>query len=428
MKRRWLALASIGAAMIVAGSGCKHDDAAASASKGAGGGGRGAAGKGNVQFAVDVMPVPSLKVDYIVSAPGTIDAFERVQVTARVSGVIDKVGFTEGQDVKKGDVLVVIESERYQLAVNSAKALVAKAQATQKDMEGAAARRQTATSDHPGLIPGEEVESYKTKALTAQADTASAQESLKVAQANLRDAFVRAPIDGTIQTRTVETGQYVQPGYLMATLLRSDPMLLHFQVQPQDAPRLKPGMTVNFTMRETPNTYSAKITLVAGAAEAATHTVGVTAEVPNTEKKYWLRPGSFCDVTIDVGATRDAPVIPRTATRATDHGYVVYVVDGDVATEKVVTLGMNTKDGRIEVRSGLSAGELLVVRGAEALKSGAHVRASRVESVDGGLSDPIPMALDGGAGEGGRRGAGARPAGSGAGQRRGPKPAGSAAP
>ena len=376
---------------------CKKDDPAAAQVQG-GGRARG----GGATFAVDVLPTEAKTVDYIVQVPGTIDAFERVQVTARVAGIVDRVAFSEGQNVKKGDTLVLIDSERFQLAVNSAKAALEKAQTAQKDNEAMAARRQGASDQHPGLIPSEEIETYKTKSLTAKADTDVAAESLKVAQANLRDSFVRAPIEGTIQTRTVETGQYVNPGYLMATLLRSDPMLLRFQVEPQDAPRLKPEMPVHFAMRETQNEYTAKITLVAGAADSATHTVGVTAQVDSENKKYWLRPGSFCDVTIDVGATRQAVVIPRAATRATDHGYVVYVVENGAAIEKVVTLGMNTKDGWVEVRSGLAPGELLVVRGVESLTNGAQVKASKVDSLDASAPE-IPLSFDGGRREGGGR-------------------------
>jgi multidrug efflux system membrane fusion protein len=386
--------------------------------------GRGPRGAGAaVAFAVDVMPVVAKTVDYIVQAPGTLEAFERIQVTARVSGVVDKVNFSEGQDVKKGDVLAVIDSERFQLAVNSAKAGLEKVQASQKDTEAMVARREGASADHPGLIPGEELATYQTKTLTAKADTAVANESLKVAQLNLRDAFVRAPIDGVIQTRTVETGQYVNTGYLMATLLRADPLLLRFQVEPDYAPRLKPGMPVSFTLRETQGDFKAKITLVAAAADAATHTVAVTAQVDSDNKKYWLRPGSFCSVSIDVGAKREAPVIPRLATRATDHGYIVYVVQNDVAAEKVVTLGMNTKDGWVEVRSGLTAGELLVVRGVESLTNGAKVNASKVDSLD--PAAPETPLTPRGAGSA----AGARPSPSGSGARRGKRPpAGGATP
>jgi RND family efflux transporter MFP subunit len=335
-------------------------------------------GRSALVYTVDVIAVEAKKVDYIVQAPGTIDAFERVQVTARVAGVVDRVLFAEGQQVKKGTALVSIDSERFALAVAQARAALDKANATQADAESMVARREGATQGHPGLIPGEEIASDKTKALTAKADTEVSAQALKTAQVNLRDSSVVAPIDGVIQTRTVETGQYVQAGTVMATLLRNDPMLLRFQVEPDDAPRLKPGMIASFTMRETQRTFSAKITLVAGAADSTTHMVSITGEVSADEHKYWLRPGSFCDVTLDLGAKREAPLIPRSAARATDHGYVAYIVDGDTAKERPLTLGMSTRDGWIEVRAGLKAGDTLVVRGAEALSDGSKVRVNPV--------------------------------------------------
>jgi RND family efflux transporter MFP subunit len=395
----------------LAGVACKKPDQATPEGGGKRGGRGG--GEGGIAFAVDLLQVEKKKLDYVVTAPGSIEAFERVQVTARVAGAVDRVAFREGQDVKKGDVLVSIDGERFRLAVNSANAQLMKVQAAQKDVEAQVARREGASEKNPGLIPGEELETFRTKVLTAKADTAVAAEALKIAELNLRDSSVRAPIEGTIQTRTVETGQYVQTGYVMATLLKSDPMLLRFQVEPAEAPRLKPGMSVGFTMRETQRAFTAKVSLVAGAADLATHMVGVTAQVdPSENHTYWLRPGSFCDVTIDVGATRDAAVIPRTATRATDHGYVVYTAEGDVVTEVPVTLGMNSKDGWVEIRSGLAGGEWLVVRGAEALTTGARVRATRLTSMD--ASAPRPEEQEGGArGGGAGREGGAWPAGSG---------------
>jgi RND family efflux transporter MFP subunit len=207
----------------------------------------------------------------------------------------------------------------------------------------------------------------------------------------------------------------------MATLLKSDPMLLRFQVEPLEAPRLKPGMKAKFTLRETQREFTATLTLVSAAADPATHMVGVTAQIDASDgHTYWLRPGSFCDVSVDVGATREAPVIPRTATRATDHGYVVFVADQDnKVDERVITMGMNTKDGWVEVKSGIKAGEWLVVRGAEALSDNARIRPTRLSSMDasappldpppggGGNDDDAGRAGSGGGrprGDGGRRG------------------------
>lgn len=373
-----IATAALFAAVVGCGSKAGESGKADGGGGGSAGGGKGGkGGRGGLMFAVDVMPVEANKVDYVITAPGTIDAFERVQVTARVAGAVDRVMFSEGQNVKQGQPLVVIDSERYQLAVNGAKAALEKMQAAQADTEAMEARRASASSEHPGLITGEELATFKTKTLTAKADTQVASEALKTAQLNLRDSTVHAPMEGVVQTRTVETGQYVQPGYVMATLLRSDPMLLRFQVEPPEAPRLKPGMIASFSMRETQRTYQAKISLVAAAADVTTHMVSVTAELTEKEHKYWLRPGSFCDVSVEIpSGDRVAPVIPRLAARATDHGYVAYVIEGDVAHERALTLGMNTKDGWVEVRSGIAAGDLLVVHGAEALSDGAKVKAT----------------------------------------------------
>lgn len=339
---------------------------------------QGKAGRAGLAFATDVMAVESKKAAYLVSAPGTIDAFERVQVTARVAGAVDRVAFTEGQEVKKGTLLVVIDSERFGLLVNSAKAAIDKANVAVADADAMIKRREAATAQNPGLITGEEIESLRNKKHSAEADRQVAAASLATAQVNLRDSSVRAPIDGIIQTRTIETGQYVPAGYVMATLLRRNPMLVRFQVEPQDAPRLKSGMVATFALRETLRKFTARLTLIAGAADSVTHMVPVTGEIVDEGHAYWLRPGSFCDVSIELDAQREAPIIPRTAARATDHGYVAYVVEGDVAKERILTLGMSTKDGWVEVRSGLSAGDRLVVRGAEALVNGAKVKVNPV--------------------------------------------------
>ena len=334
---------------------------------------KGRGGGAGPRFPVEVYPVEARRTEYTVIAPGTVDAFERVQVTARVSGAVDKVGFVEGQEVKKGAVLVVIDSARFQSASNSAKAALDKAVASREDAEAMIARREGASAKFPGLIPGEELSTFKTKELTARADMAVAKEALNSAQLNLRDAWVRAPMDGVIQTRTVETGQYVQPGYVMATLLRRDPMLLRFQVAPLDAPRIKPGMIATFKLRETTREFKAKISLVSGAADEETRMVGVTAEVVDEGRDYWLRPGSFCDVTLPVGGSRDVVLIPRAAVRPTERGFVAYVVENDTARERVLQLGANTVDGWVEVRNGLQAGEKLVIQGAEPLAEGAKV-------------------------------------------------------
>jgi membrane fusion protein, multidrug efflux system len=345
----------------------------AEAKSGAGGPG---ASRRNIEFPVEVQPVESRRVEYTVTAVGSLEAFERVAVTARVAGAVERVMLAEGQVVSKGQPLVEVEPERYRLAVAAAEATLQKAQAAQGEAQAGYSRRQQASDKNPGLIRGEEIETWRTKVQSTAAEAAQAQAALAQARLNLRDAFVRAPVSGIIQTRTVETGQYVPVGTVLATLVRRDPLLLRFQVPEQDAMPLRAGVIAKFNVAEDAVQHEARITHVAAAASQASRMVDVTAHVINPNRPE-LRPGAFARVTVPIGATREAPVIPQTAIRPSEKGFLAYTVDDGIARQRVLTLGMRTADGQVEVKSGLSAGESLVIRGAEALREGAKVKVTK---------------------------------------------------
>lgn len=137
-------------------------------------------------------------------------------------------------------------------------------------------------------------------------------------------------------------------------------------------------MIASFKLRETTRVFTAKVTLVAASADPESRMVPVTAEIEPSDYQYFLRPGSFTDVTVPVGGQREKVVIPRAAVRPTERGFVAYVVDNGVAKERVLALGLNTSDGWVEVREGLAAGDKLVLRGAEPLSDGSRVKVTDV--------------------------------------------------
>jgi multidrug efflux system membrane fusion protein len=323
-------------------------------------------------FAVETSDVEAASVGFTTTAVGTLEAFERVMVTARVAGVIDDVRFREGDVVKQGQVLAAIETERYALAVRAARAALERAQANLADAEAGLNRREAADKASPGLVRGEEVETYRARVSTARADVASATVQVDQAVLNQRDAAVRAPMDGVIQTRDARTGQYAQPGALIATLLRRDPLLLRFSLPEADAASLKAGDEVRFTLSGLSADHAARVTHVAASADATTRMVPVVAEVPDPEGR--LRAGAFAEIVVPLGAARTAPVVPQSAIRPSEKGFLAFVAEGDKARERIVVLGQRTPDGRVEIREGLRVGEKLVVRGAEALREGASIR------------------------------------------------------
>jgi membrane fusion protein, multidrug efflux system len=325
-----------------------------------------------VAFPVKVQVVSTRTVEYAISAVGSVEAFEIVQVTARVPGAVEKIQFREGDNVKKGQTLVEIEPERYRLATEEANAALEKAKASLAEAEAGRDRRQGANDKTPGLIPGEEISAWTTRVATAKAEVGAAQAGVELAERNARDARAEAPFAGTIQSRNVQTGQYVERGALLTTLVRRDPLLVRCQIPESDASHVSPGMTARFTVRNDQTEHHAKIVAVAGSADLTSRMVPITAEV--TDGGPELRPGSFAEITIPVGSKAEATVAPETAIRPSERGFLAYVVRNGVAEERVLTLGLRTPDGMVEVRSGLSLNDSLVVRGAEALRNGAAVR------------------------------------------------------
>jgi multidrug efflux system membrane fusion protein len=364
LKNRKLVVIAAAVALIVFSGACKKKSADSPTAK---------AGRGRVQFPVDVEEVSVRSLVYSVTAVGSVEAFEKVQVTARVAGAVDRVRFAEGEYAAAGQVLVEIETERYRLAVESAQASLEKAEASKADAEAGLKRRVTVTTQNPGLIPGEEVETWRTKVLTAASEVAQTRSALNQAKLNLSDAFVKAPISGIIQTRTVQTGQYIQTGTVLATLVRRDPLLLRFRVPERDAARIKPGQQATFRVREDTREFTAKVVHVAESADDTSRLVDITANIDDPSD-HALRPGSFAEITVPVSSPGEAPVIPVGAVRPSERGFLAYIVEGDKAVERILTLGMRSADGRVEVLSGLKGGEMLVVRGSEALSNGVTVR------------------------------------------------------
>jgi multidrug efflux system membrane fusion protein len=323
-------------------------------------------------FPVQVHAVEQRPVEFTVTAVGAVEAFEAMEITARVAGVVEQVKFREGDKVKEGDTLVEIEPQRYQLAARQAGATLARAKAQRRDAERGLKRREA--MGEQGLASVQEVETYQARVDTARAEVGSAQAALALANLNLRDAFVRAPVTGTVEERRVVTGEYVQPGAVLAIIVRKEPLLLRFKVAEHEAAVIAKDMMARFSVNGRTGTLDAKIVHVSARANDSARMVSVVAEITGAPSD--LRPGSFAEVSVPIGAPKPSVVVPQTAVRPTERGFLCYVVEDGVAKERVVELGLRTPDGMVAVKQGLSAGEQLVVRGAEALREGAAVTVS----------------------------------------------------
>lgn len=325
--------------------------------------------KGEQPFPVEVLVVTQRDLAQALHAPGTIEAFETIQITARVAGSLDRLNVVEGDHVAVGDVIATIEAERYRITLATVQAQLSRAEAVREDARAAAARRdELAKVDR---IPQEEVQQARLRLIQSDADLAVAKTAVERAALDLKDATVTAPIAGVIQRREARTGAYLSVGAPLVTVIQRDPLQLHFSVSVADAQRLQVGMVVNATPRGVATALNATIQLIADAVDAGTRLVPIVARLAS-DGPHTVRPGTFSEV-VAILPMRSVISVPSLALRASERGTLAYVVEGDVLKERIVSLDGQTENGSLIVSAGLQVGDRLAVRAADGLQGGMRV-------------------------------------------------------
>ena len=333
------------------------------------------------RYPVEVTSVVSEPPQRRITAPAALAAIETVRIAARVSGVVDRVLVREGDSVKPGQAVAEIDAERYRLTADAARAELARAGAVRDDAAAGQARRERGAREQPGLVSDEELAQTRARTMQADADVAAATARLARAELDLREAQVRSPVAGVVQSRSAATGDPVQPGSPIATVIDRSEIQLRFAIPASDAAEVRPGMAVAFRIAGESADRAAAVVLVSEVADARTRLVEVVARVAAAGE---VRPGVFAEARLDLPPGAPRLLVPDLAIRPSEKGYLVWVVEGagDAATvgERTVTMGARTRDGRVEVLAGLSAGDRVVVRGGEALRAGVPLAISEAKA------------------------------------------------
>ncbi|HSP14366.1 MAG TPA: efflux RND transporter periplasmic adaptor subunit [Thermoanaerobaculia bacterium] len=334
-----------------------------------GSGGRDTPRKGGRALAVRTAIVTAGDVAYSVKALGTLEPEELVQITAEVSGAAKEVAFQAGDRVTGDKILVRIDPERYRLQAEQADATHLRAIADWKRAESDLARRESLAKGQ--LVAIEELNRSRQETERLSADAAAAGAAAKIAHQNVERSSVRAPRAGQINTRTIETGQFVQVGQLLATLLDPQRLRLRFKVSDAESMKTKVGQVVTFRVASLSDTdFAARVYHVSNVADPATRQVEVLAWVDNPGV---LKPGFFAEVALATGTNKGAIVVAESAIQASDRGFVVYVVDGGKARQRPVKIGLRSEGGTVEIVSGLRPGERIVTEGSDRLADGIEV-------------------------------------------------------
>lgn len=323
---------------------------------------------------VEVQVVAERVVGQEVRSGGTLQPAEIMQATSRVAGVAESVSFRAGDMVQAGQTLVEIEPERFRLAVERAEATLRKAEAQVAEMRASLDRRERLNAEGTGMVPAEELVAWRSRLEQAVADVVLAKAGLAQARLDAREAVVRAPLTGVVESRSVQIGQYLMAGTVVATQVQRLPLRLSARVATAEAARLAVGQAAQ--VRTTDGTLlTGRLVLVGAAADAGSRTVEVVAEIAAAPPG--VVAGGFAELLALGSDATPRPVVPQAALRATERGYQGFVAIEEqgrtVARARIIAVGLRSPDGLVEARSGLAPGERVIINGADALRDGQAV-------------------------------------------------------
>jgi len=354
------------------------------AGQGAGGGpggGRGGpgGGRGGPATTVGVATAEKADIPVTLDALGTVVAAATATVRPQVSGVVQKIHFTEGQLVKPGQILATIDPRPFEIALLQARGQRQRDEAQLESARVILSRYRTLLEQDSIARQEVDTQAALVKQFEGTAMTNRAAES--TAQLNLSYATVRSPIGGRVGLRTVDVGNLVGSGDAngIAVITQLSPIDIEFAVPQDNLPVLQqriaqdaklPAIALDRT--RTDSLASGSFIALDNQVDTQTGTVRAKARFANTDNK--LFPSQFVNLRLTVNTIADAVLVPVTALRHGANGDFVYVLNAQARTVslRTVTRGESTVD-KVQIRSGLKAGEQVITEGADRLRDGASV-------------------------------------------------------
>jgi membrane fusion protein, multidrug efflux system len=374
--------------------------------------GKNAGGGGPVPVEVANVTLKNVPVD--INVVGNVEAYSIVSVRAQTGGMLNEVRFTEGDYVKKGDLLFVIDPKPLEGQMNSAKANIAKSSALLKQAQATLAR-DTANANYArdeaeryqkgvteGVFAKEQGEQLKSSAAaqmqileadraaisSAEAQIAADQSAINNLNIQIGYTTVEAPIDGRTGNISQKAGNIITANTTdLATIYQVEPIYVTFAVPEArlaEVKRYSAAGKLAVTARAQDGSGSVEngqLSFIDNTVDTSTGTIKLKGTFPNKERKLW--PGQFVNVGLRLTTRNNAVVVPNEAVQTGQDGNYVYVVGEDrtVSVRPVKTGPRIDQDMVIE--EGLKGGETIVTQGQLRLQPGSRIQVKDQQTGDG---------------------------------------------
>ena len=341
--------------------------------------GRGGAGRNAPPMSVFDETIKKGDINITLNALGTVTSLATVTIRSQISGYLQKIDFTEGKEVKKGDLLAEIDPRPYEATLAQAKGQLARDEALLKGAQVDLQRYQGLAAQN--AVPHQTLDTQVALVAQDQGTVEADRASVQSAEVNLNYTKIVSPVDGRVGLRQVDQGNYVTPGDTngIVVVTQLAPISVLFTV-PEDnlqaiAKRLQAGAVLAATALDrsgankladgTLATFDSQI-------DQTTGTIKLRALFPNEQRT--LYPNQFVNIRLLLDTHKDVTTMSTAGIQRGVPGTFVYLINAENSTVSVRKVELGVTDGdRVEVLSGISPGDRIVIDGADKLRDGAKI-------------------------------------------------------
>jgi membrane fusion protein, multidrug efflux system len=311
-----------------------------------------------------------------VAAIGNVEAYSTVTVETLVDGEIQQAHFTQGEDVRKGELLFSIDPRPFQAALHQAEANLARDQAQAQYARVEA--RQYTELEKAGIVSQIQYQQFTSSADALEATVRADQAAVENAKIQLSYCSIFSPINGRTGSLLVHPGNIVKSNTTNLVVINQvTPIYVDFSVPEQYLAQVKAHQALGklrvlaYPSGNQSNSSTGMLSFINNTVDASTGTIALKGTFANSDRRLW--PGQFVNVVLDLTVQRNVTVVPSQAVQTGEQGQYVYVIKADgKADYRPVTVG-NTLQGFTIVDKGVNPGETVVTNGQLRLYPGAKV-------------------------------------------------------
>ncbi len=332
---------------------------------------------------VTVSTVIQKTVPVQLRAIGNVQAYSTVTIKSKVGGELVRVHFTEGQDVKKGDLIFTIDPRPYEATLKQAEANLERDLVQAKNAKEDARRYESLIQK--GVVARQQYEKFRTDADALEATVLADRAAVENAKIQLGYCSIRSPIDGRTGSLIVQQGNIIKAEDISLVVINQIiPINVTFSVPEQFLPEIKKYMASGKLLVEALIPMNEErpekgiITFIDNAVDSHTGTIRLKGTFANPEKKLW--PGQFVNVVLTLTTEPNAIVVPSQAIQTGQQGQYVFVVKQDLTVESKPVVAGRSVNNETVVQKGLHADEKVVTDGQLRLYPGAKVEIKTSDS------------------------------------------------